>query len=98
MSSSSRELAATIGKGTFFGVVATAARLLLAGTGPLAVLVGASATLAAVYVASVVALGVPVSDERDAVRRYARVILGRVGAHRRNAALRDVPRRAEVER
>jgi len=93
-----RDVAKLAAAAALAGVVATAVRLLLTGTGPLAVLVGASATLAAVYVASVVALGVPVSDERDAVRRYARVILGRVGAHRRNAALRDVRRRAEVER
>src|SRR5206468_6342733 len=48
------------------GVAAAGVRMLVAGAGPLAVLAACSATLAAVYVTSVAALGVPTAVERDA--------------------------------
>jgi O-antigen/teichoic acid export membrane protein len=85
-----RDLAKLAAAATLGGVAAAVARTLVEVWGPLAVLAAGSAALAVVYVASVLALGVPTWAERQAVGRMAWSLLVRVGLVRRASGLREV--------
>ena len=71
------------------GLVAAGVRVLVTGAAPLVVLGASSASLAAVYVSLVWALGVPTPAELDAVRRRALAIGLRIGLGR-GPAMSDV--------
>jgi hypothetical protein len=82
------------------GVIAGVVRLLVGAGGSLVVLAASGAAFAAVYVASVLALGVVTAAERDALRRRALGIMLRVGLVRREPALAEFAvrsRRARLE-
>jgi len=93
-----RDVAKLAAAAALGGVAAAVVRAVVAGAGPLAVLVAGSAALAVVNVASVVALGVPTEDEREAIRRRAFAMLLRVGFDRREPALGKVSVRRERTR
>src|SRR5262249_58344059 len=72
-----RDVAKLAAAAALGGVAAAVVRAVVAGAGPVAVLVAGSAALAAVYVASVAALGRPTPDGRQARPRPAVPLLPR---------------------
>jgi O-antigen/teichoic acid export membrane protein len=93
-----RDVAKLAAAAALGGVAAAVVRAVVAGAGPFAVLIAGTAALAAVYVGSVVALGVATEDEREAVRRWVSAMLLRVGFDRREPALGKVTVRRERTR
>jgi len=73
------------------GLAAAAARGLVGGAGPLVVLVTSAAVFAAVYLLSVLALGVPTPTERAAAREQMDRLLQRCGLRRSLPGLRGIP-------
>ena len=93
-----RDVAKLAAAAALGGVAAAVVRAVVAGAGPFAVLITGAAALGAVYVGSVVALGVATEDEREAIRRWASAMLLRVGFDRREPALGKVTVRRERTR
>jgi len=93
-----RDVAKLAAAAALAGVVAAVVRLLVAPAGPIAVLAVGSAAVAIVYVSAVLALGVPTTGEREAVRRRGLAALLRVGLDLRQPALGKVAVRRERSR
>jgi len=72
------------------GLAAAAARGLVGGAGPLAVLATSAAVFGAVYPLAVLALGVPTPTERTAARAQVERLLQRCGLRRSPPALRGL--------
>jgi len=73
------------------GLAAAAARGLVGGAAPLVVLATSAAVFAAVYLLSVLALGVPTPTERTAARAQVERVLQRCGLRRSPPGLRGIP-------
>jgi len=73
------------------GLAAAAARGFVGGAAPLVVLATSAAVFAAVYLLSVLALGVPTPTERTAARAQVERVLQRCGLRRSPPGLRGIP-------
>ena len=73
------------------GLATAAAHVAVAGATPLAVLATSAAVFAAVYLLSVLALGVPTPTERMAAREQVGRVLQRCGLRRSPPGLRGIP-------